>query len=476
VKIIHKAANALAAIRRWSTLAILILWSVVVACALGWLIQGENGPSVVIIDGRDSTETQTQKRIQGFFKSETGFAHLLPWILFGPYVGLLVLRFPLERHRLKMAVPLNLAACVAFLYGAHWIGSFKVFTQRKVVIIGRQETWDHSDTNANVGSREGSLSQDIRSFHNTTVDRRVVRWSNEGGELKITDSILDQSAGEGSNFFSAGAPKMPMDTMLPIPPGGSRIRYWPTLIDLLAYGAMVGFAHSVHFYRRFREREHKALTLESSLARAQLNVLKAQLQPHFLFNSLNAIVTLLRRDARAAETTLISLSELLRTALNYSERSEITLREELEFVNRYIELQRTRFGDKLRVEQEIDSSALDALTPSLLLQPIVENAIRHGIEPSDQPGVVRLSARPSGDRLALIVADNGVGLTGANGSAPAMRNGTGIGLKNLQVRLETLYGTNQKFEIAGNENGGVTVRIEIPWQVPTGSAAPERSA
>lgn len=281
-----------------------------------------------------------------------------------------------------------------------------------------------------------------------------------------------------------------MNPVMPAP-GLPRLGLLSMLLDLLAYCAVMGLAHSVHFYRRFREREHQALFLESNLAQARLNALRAQLQPHFLFNSLNAIAALLRRDPRLAEATLLSLSELLRLALSQSERQEVSLREEINLVRHYLEIQQTRFGDKLRVEQEIEPAALDCLVPTLLLQPVVENAIRHGIEPADNAGLVRLTARRVETRLVLTVADNGVGLTNSAVELPknpgesasgtpvpaaptvlaGLRNGSGIGLTNLRARLETLYGTQQRLELASRPEGGVAVRIEIPWR-PVSSSKP----
>jgi LytS/YehU family sensor histidine kinase len=262
------------------------------------------------------------------------------------------------------------------------------------------------------------------------------------------------------------------------------------MVDLLAYGAVTGLVHSVNFYRRLRERERRALLLESNLAHARLSTLKAQLQPHFLFNSLNAIAALLRRDPRLAETKLVALSELLRLALSQSERQEGALREELEVVQRYLEIQQTRFGDKLSVEQNIDPQALDCLVPTLVLQPLVENAIRHGIEPSEKAGVVRVSASREDGKLVLAVEDDGVGLasdscgredpagpgpslpTPARSSALGLdrrRTGTGIGLANLRERLQALYGAGQKLELTRRATGGVIVRVEIPWRSPVSS-------
>jgi sensor histidine kinase YesM len=200
--------------------------------------------------------------------------------------------------------------------------------------------------------------------------------------------------------------------------------------------------------------------LEAQLTKARLNALQAQLHPHFLFNALNAISTLLRRDTRAAQDALASFSELLRLALCHSTEPEVTLREDLEFLRRYVEIQQTRLGDRLHFEEIIAPEALDCLVPALFLQPLVENAIRHGIEPSANPGVVRVSVQPQGERLLLTVEDNGAGLSNKENERGG--GGIGIGLQNLRSRLASLYGAAQKIEFGPRPEGGVVVRVEIP--------------
>jgi LytS/YehU family sensor histidine kinase len=233
-------------------------------------------------------------------------------------------------------------------------------------------------------------------------------------------------------------------------------RLFSHLLNILAYGSLAGLAHAVHFYRFSRERERRAAMLESHLAKARLHALQAQLQPHFLFNALNAVATLLRSDARAAQDALTSFSELLRLALSQSDKQEVTLREDMRFVERYIEIQQTRLGDRLRFEQQIDPAALDCLVPTLFLQPLVENALRHGIEPSPGPGLVRVSVHRESDQLRVTIEDNGVGLS-AEGNKPG-----GIGLQNLRARLLALYGQQHKMDVLPRTEGGVIVRIEIP--------------
>lgn len=452
-------------VRRDPAIILLAGWTLLSAVVIFWLAHAESGPSVYFIDQADGSEPVSHRGIRGFFKNEFGLSHLCPWLLLGPYFGFLALRFPFERERLKTNLPINAAGCLAFLAGAYWIGSLEVFTRGTVMII-RQSILDRN-TN-------GPASRPI----SRTFTERQAAPTAELFDMRIMKIGPDAHEFSSTNFTNWTA-ELRRDARLPLPPGAgaSKLAFWPRLVDLLAYGVIVGGAHSIYFYRRFREREQSAIALEANLARAQLNALQAQLQPHFLFNSLNAIVALVRRDPRAAEATLVSLSELLRMALKHSERQEIPLREELEFVQRYVEIQRTRFGDRLSFKQQVDDSALNTLTPTLLLQPLVENAIRHGIEPSDRPGGVAVVVRRAGDRLVFVVEDNGVGLPMNHENSELLRasrsGGNGIGLKNLRSRLERLYGNNHELEVSTNATGGVTVRVEIPWRIPGDPAAAE---
>ena len=249
---------------------------------------------------------------------------------------------------------------------------------------------------------------------------------------------------------------------------------------LLVYAAIVGAAHALDLYRRYRERELRASQLETQLARAQLDALKHQLHPHFLFNTLNTISALMHRDVEAADRVVTRLGDLLRTSLQQAGQ-EVALRQELDFLARYVEIQQTRFQDRLTVEMDIDPDALDALVPSLVLQPLVENAIRHGIEPRPGPGRVTVRAAREegarGARLSLVVADDGPGLPPARGlNRDGARDGArdsggcGIGLKNTKARLERLYGADQSVEI-GDGAPGVVVRLDLPYR-PAGLPTP----
>src|ERR1700686_1143876 len=185
-----------------------------------------------------------------------------------------------------------------------------------------------------------------------------------------------------------------------------------------------------------------------------------QLQPHFLFNSLNTISVLMMRDAEAANRMLVRLSELLRLSLDHVSSQEVTLRQELQFLNGYLEIEQTRFQDRLTIDKQIEPATLDAAVPNMILQPLVENAIRHGIAKRPEPGTVEIRSRVEGANLRLEIRDNGTGLaTNSNSSS------TGLGLANTRARLQQLYGSQHQFELGNASVGGVIVSILIPFRV-----------
>lgn len=228
--------------------------------------------------------------------------------------------------------------------------------------------------------------------------------------------------------------------------------------NALLYWVIISVTHTLRFYRRDKERELRTAELENRLTQARLQALQMQLNPHFLFNTLHAISSLMHKDVEAADRMLIRLSDLLRYALESTDEHEVSLRQELDFLHRYVEIEKTRFGDRLSVEQRIAPDALDALLPNLLLQPIVENAIQHGIEPHARPGRIVLSAARRGNSLEVHICDNGEGLPK---NAPIHE---GIGLSNSRARLQQLYGERAHFELSNAPDGGFAVTIAIPWR------------
>ncbi len=232
--------------------------------------------------------------------------------------------------------------------------------------------------------------------------------------------------------------------------------------NLTRYCLIVAVSEAIVYANKYRERTLRFAELKLQLASAQLQVLKMQLEPHFLFNVLNSIAALTREDAAAAEQMTLQLSDLLRISLQNMEWHEVPLRSELEFLRCYLRIQQTRFSDRLTTHFHIAPDVLDAAVPHMVLQPLVENAIRHGISPRSAPGWVHLRAEKISDRLLIEILDNGVGLT----QPPSAGNtrGQGVGLKNTQLRLQQLYGDHYEFSCANSETGGCRVCISVPFR------------
>jgi sensor histidine kinase YesM len=236
---------------------------------------------------------------------------------------------------------------------------------------------------------------------------------------------------------------------------------------ILIYISVIGISYAIGYYRKYRERELKAAQLESQLAQARLDALRKQLQPHFLFNTLNTVSILIDEDTKAARNMLVRLSDLLRATLDRSKAQEVSLKQEIEFIEGYLEIERTRFQDRLTVEMEIDPNALNARVPDLILQPIVENAIRHGIAPRAASGVIGIRAARLNGSLRLEVRDNGGGMRGEGLKAGS----GGVGIANTRARLAHMYGADHRFEMRNLAGGGLLVDITIPFHTDAPAAA-----
>ncbi|HEY3856902.1 MAG TPA: sensor histidine kinase [Verrucomicrobiae bacterium] len=230
--------------------------------------------------------------------------------------------------------------------------------------------------------------------------------------------------------------------------------------NLLVYWVIVAVSQASEYYRKFRQHEMSALELEKRLAQAKLQALQMQLNPHFLFNCLHSISSLMHQDVEGADRMITQLGDLLRAALANSDTQEVPLRQELDFLRRYLEIEQTRFGERLAVKMDIAPETLDALVPNLILQPLVENAIRHGIEPHGKAGRIELRANRQNGLLALEVQDSGAGLRGA----PTRE---GVGLSNTRARLRELYGAAHQFDLRDGADGGLQVRLSIPFRSDT---------
>ncbi len=233
---------------------------------------------------------------------------------------------------------------------------------------------------------------------------------------------------------------------------------------LMTYLFLVGLAHALAFRKESERRALDSAHLETRLVEAQLQSLQRQLQPHFLFNTLNAISGLMRTDVEAADRMMDRLGDLLRMALDSSNVQEVTLKEELEMLQKYLDIEQMRFGPRLSVAMRIAPDTLAAQVPNFLLQPLVENAVRHGVAPHTRPGLVEIEAARDRDRLVIHIRDSG------DGVAPhylTLMN-QGVGLSNTRARLEHLYRTDQTFVFSNDH--GFCVTISIPFEADAGVA------
>lgn len=259
----------------------------------------------------------------------------------------------------------------------------------------------------------------------------------------------------------------------------------PTFVFLLMLGfhqgvttyfTIIGMQYGISYYWQYQEHAQQALRLELNaselqrqLVHAQLGSLKMQLQPHFLYNTLNAIMVLVRQQkGKQAEEMLARLSDLLRCVLDDVEAQEVPLRRELEYLKLYLSIEQVRFPDRLRAEISADTSILDAAVPQMGLQPIVENAIRHGIGQSSSAGRIQIQAERMTNRLVIKVADDGPGLVDET-----LSHGGGIGLRNTRERLRQLYGDSASLTVENGESGGAVVTMALPYHVAPGIAEGE---
>jgi two-component system, LytTR family, sensor kinase len=263
----------------------------------------------------------------------------------------------------------------------------------------------------------------------------------------------------------------PLRRRLPFTPmlGVTRL-FW--LDDLMVYIAVLFASFARMYFFRYRARQEEATRLQAQtallqaeLAEARLAALQTQLNPHFLFNTLHAVSSLVERDPPGVRRMIARLSELLRSSLEEGDEQEVPLEKELAFLNRYLEIMQIRFQGRLEVATEVDRDLMGALVPTLILQPLVENAVKHGVSKTAGTGLIEIRAYRDGeDRVVLRVRDNGPGLTGREGSGRQ----EGVGLANTRARLEQLYGPDQSLTIRpGPEGAGVIAEVTLPYHTQT---------
>ncbi len=270
------------------------------------------------------------------------------------------------------------------------------------------------------------------------------------------------------SWLLAGQKSVQTEKVLGFSEAFQKIAVTCTVSNLFKYWIIVLGYLGWQYYRRYRERERQAAALATELVQARLQALRMQLNPHFLFNTLNTVLALVHENPEAAERMLIRLSQLLRRTLDQSETAEVPLRREIEFLKTYLEIEQMRFPDRLTVDFHIPEAMEDLLVPELILQPVVENALRHGILPREEPGRIEIAARTQDGVLELSVRNNGAPLP--DGADGPLREG--IGLRNVRSRLSHLYGTAQQFTLRNAPAGGVEALIKVPCCTIPRSQAP----
>jgi two-component sensor histidine kinase len=261
--------------------------------------------------------------------------------------------------------------------------------------------------------------------------------------------------------IAIGAVKLALEAMLTravLGYGRTPFSFLKIDLTLLTYWFIVGVTHVSGHYREARERERRALQLETSLARAQVEALKMQLHPHFLFNTLNTISGLMREDVEAADRMLTKLAELLRRTFETADVQEVPLAHELEFLDDYLSIQQARFGDRLHLSIETSEAARSVLVPTLILQPLVENAIRHGVAARPGRGRVSTQAELRDERLVITISNDGLPLP------TAIREGFGI--RNIRSRVHALYGERASFALHPRPEGGAIAVLDLPARRP----------
>ena len=390
---------------RWIGLALLalVLWSLVVV-----------GFSAQLVGATTMTWSQALR-----FTSRDW----IPWVLLSPLIFGLVLAVPFERRTLRLTVPAYLLAGIL-----------------SITLAGLTSEWLASTAWFDVGAVE------LEGQRPNLPDRGPPRFR-EGPPPEGREPGGPRGSRMGPPPFARGRRGL-------LPPVWLRARFnFPVFVMVLS------IANAWVLYRLSQERGRRTLELSTHLAQAKLQALRLQLQPHFLFNALNAISTLVHKDLQRADDMIANLSDLLRAALETQEQ-EVPVRRELQLLDLYLDIERMRLGSRLSIENHIQPDTLDLLVPTMILQPIAENAIRHGIEPRLAPGLLVLESLRLKDRLVLTVRDNGIGIPSQSQSQPPRREG--IGLANTRARLQELYGSRAAITVQSSPETGTAVHIEIP--------------
>jgi hypothetical protein len=345
----------------------------------------------------------------------------LPWIVLSPLLLWFTLRFPIERGGSRWRIPAHLLVGLGSVLLCAWLSRY---------IIGP-----------------------IRP----PLGRDLPNWTNVPPPFQNPLPHADRNDFRGPPPDREGGPfRQP-------PPVFARARF-----NIPICVTMLSLCHAFAYFRRSQQRDRQALELEAQLGQARLQALRMQLHPHFLFNTLNSIATLVEADPQGAREMIGSLGQMLRLSLDSGPKPEVPLEQELEFLECYLEIERIRFGDRLQVKLELGPGVGAALLPTFILQPLVENAIRHGIEPALSPGTIEIRAERAGGLLSISIEDTGKGLGDDVFEKSAQK---GIGLANTRARLQSHYPDRHRFSIRKAPGGGCLVELEVPFHTEPMPAA-----
>jgi signal transduction histidine kinase len=347
-----------------------------------------------------------------------------PWGIFSPLVVALALRFPFERQRWFLSLPVHILGCTAVVVASGLI----------------------SET---LGNTDAPLGPPWRRPFGGPPGERENRPPGIREDRAQRPGLRPRGTGQRPDRPGAGQGA-----------GGRGPLLMRARLNVPVYWIVVSVTTAVLHSRRARERERRSLELAASLAQSRLAALRAQLQPHFLFNALNAISTLVHKDPHAADEMIANLSDFLRLTLEHGDAQQLPLARELEFVRRYLAIEQVRFGDRLTIRIDFAPETLVALVPVLILQPLVENALKHGLQPKRGAVSLELTARADSGFLVLTVADDGVGLR-EDSVEPA---GTGIGMANCRSRLHELHGNQATLTLEPRPEGGTFALLRLPFE------------
>ena len=404
----------------------------------------------------------------------------IPWVALTPIIFWLARRFPLERGRLLRSVPAHLIAAI-FCTAISLTVTTLAFSS--MAYPGGRLNFNRGPGGPGGANRRPPGEWRMRNEPGSSFRAQPSPDENRPAEFRAPPPG-GRPPGEfrgdfrGPGPYPRGSKGGPFGRGDAPQPDTLRAAFFSFVgplalrgnFDLAIYLIVMSASHALSYYRRAQERGRHALALAAGLNQARLDALRLQLQPHFLFNTLNAISTLVHRDPDAADELIGDLSDLLRASLENKDH-EVPLAREIELLDRYLAIEQTRLGSRLRIVRDIDPTASAGLVPTFLLQPLAENAVRHGLEPRSAPGTLTISARRDGATLRLAVADDGVGLGTINPGTARH----GIGLTNSEQRLQALHGAGARLTLLTPPGGGVRVEVVLPFltQRPVvGEAAP----